>query len=205
MLPGTGVARAEAVEHRDLGVLAGFDERVREGGEAVALRPVQDDDRLLDHHTGGHADERATGEERVVQHGERVGRRVGALAQRELVARLVAGGEVAHLHALRRERRIEMVVHDAAVADHDETRVLTGLRRHRPATGRGVDARLTELVGRDRPVPVGIELVDARVAPDLLVGRGPGEVGQALGRGEASTDEPFGAGECACCVDGERH
>ena len=42
----TGVGGAEAVEHRDLGALLGDDERVREAGEAVALRPVQHHDRL---------------------------------------------------------------------------------------------------------------------------------------------------------------
>ena len=42
------VGGAEAVEHRDLGALLGDHERVREAGEAVALRPVQHHDRALD-------------------------------------------------------------------------------------------------------------------------------------------------------------
>ena len=76
-----GVGGAEAVEHRDLGALAGDDERVREAGEPVALRPVQHHDRLVDDDTGGHLHDRAAGEEGVVQHGERVRRRVGAHAE----------------------------------------------------------------------------------------------------------------------------
>ena len=48
--------------------LLGHDERVRERREPVAVGPVQDDDRLLDHDALGHLDERAAGEERVVQH-----------------------------------------------------------------------------------------------------------------------------------------
>ena len=43
---GAGVGRrAEAVEHGDLGAVPGDHEGVREAGEAVALRPVQHDDR----------------------------------------------------------------------------------------------------------------------------------------------------------------
>ena len=87
-------------------------------------------------------------------------------------------------------------MHDPAVAHHDEPRVLPGLGGDGAPAGRSVDARLTELVGGDRSVTVGVELVDRGVAPDLLVGRRPGEVGEAFGRGEASTDEPIGAGEC---------
>ena len=52
-VPGASAGRAvcggaEAVEHRDLGALLGDDERVRERRQAVALRPVQHHDRLLD-------------------------------------------------------------------------------------------------------------------------------------------------------------
>ena len=42
-----GVGRTEAVEHGRLGALAEHDERVRERCLAVALAPVQDDDRVL--------------------------------------------------------------------------------------------------------------------------------------------------------------
>ena len=61
------VRRAEAVEDRDLALLLRHHERVRERREPVAVGPVQDDDRLLDHDARGHPDERAAGEERVVQ------------------------------------------------------------------------------------------------------------------------------------------
>ena len=60
--------RAEPVDDRDLGALVRDDQRVREGGEPVALRPVQDDDRPVDHDARGHVHERAAGEEGVVQH-----------------------------------------------------------------------------------------------------------------------------------------
>ena len=43
-----GVGRAEPVEHGRLGALAEHDERVRERRLAVALAPVQHDDRMLD-------------------------------------------------------------------------------------------------------------------------------------------------------------
>ena len=75
------VGRAVPVEHRDLGRLARDDERVGEGGEAVALLPVEHHDGRLDHDPGGHLDDRAADQEGVVQEGEGVGRRVGARAQ----------------------------------------------------------------------------------------------------------------------------
>ena len=80
--------RAEPVEHRDLGALAGDDERVRE--RRAARRPRDQCSTTigsLDHDAGGHVDERAAGEERVVQHGERVGRRVGARAEQRRARR----------------------------------------------------------------------------------------------------------------------
>ena len=67
-----GLGRAEAVEHGGLGVLAERDDRVRERRAAVAFAPVQHEDRILDHDAVGNLHERAAGEERVVQHGERV-------------------------------------------------------------------------------------------------------------------------------------
>ena len=48
------------------------DERVRERRPAVALAPVQHEDRVLDHDAVGNVHERAAREERVVQHRERV-------------------------------------------------------------------------------------------------------------------------------------
>ena len=68
-----GVGGPVPVEHRDLGAVFGDDQRVREAGEAVALRPVEHHDRLFDDDAARHLHERAAGEERVVQDGERVG------------------------------------------------------------------------------------------------------------------------------------
>ena len=45
---GTRVGGPVAVEHRDLGAVFGDHQGVRERREAVALRPVQHDDRLVD-------------------------------------------------------------------------------------------------------------------------------------------------------------
>ena len=95
-----GVGGAVAVEHRDLGAVFGHDQRVREAGEPVALRPVEHHDRLVDDDAARHLHERAAGEEGVVQHGERVGRRVGAHAERRRDLVGVARGEAAHPHAL---------------------------------------------------------------------------------------------------------
>ena len=132
-----GGRRAEAVEHRRLRAFAQRDERVRERGPAVALAPVQDQDRVLDDDAGGHVHERAAGEERVVQRRERVGRRARHAAEQLADQLVLARGDAARAHALGFERGIELVVHDAAVAHDDHPRVLarpprpTGRRRAR--------------------------------------------------------------------------
>ena len=79
---------------------------------------------------------------------------------------------------------IELVVHDAAVAHDDHRRVRAGLRGPRAAAGRALVAGRAELVLRERPVAVEVELVDPAVAPDLLVGVGHAIVGEPLGRRE---------------------
>ena len=74
--PGTTVIAAdggEAIDDGDFGALPRHDEGVREAGPTFTLRPVQDDDRLLDHDPLGHPHERPAGQERVVQERERVG------------------------------------------------------------------------------------------------------------------------------------
>jgi hypothetical protein len=73
-----GTVGPEPVEHRDFRGFTGDDERVRKAREPLALGPVEHDNRLVDDDTRGHLHHRAAGEKRVVQHGERVGRRVGA-------------------------------------------------------------------------------------------------------------------------------
>ena len=67
-----GLGRAEAIEHRCLGVLAKRDDRVRKRSPPVALAPVQHEDGIVDHDAGRNLHERAAREERVVQHGEGV-------------------------------------------------------------------------------------------------------------------------------------
>ena len=125
-------------------------------------------------------------------------------AERGRRARLVARGEVAHLHALRDERRSSewcttRPLRTTTSPARSPASAATG-----PAAGRGVDARLTEQLGGNRAVPVEIEFVDAAVAPDLLV-RASATRGRRGARPPRArrADEPVGAGKCACCVDGE--
>ena len=67
-----GVGRTEPVEHGRFGALAEHDEGVRERRLVVALAPMEHHDRLFDDDAVGDVYERATGEERVVQHREGV-------------------------------------------------------------------------------------------------------------------------------------
>ena len=162
-------------------VLAERDERVRERRPAVAFAPVQHEDRILDHDAGRNLDERAAGEERVVQHRERVlGRRATTRADDLGTSVVVAGRDAADAHALGLERGIELVVHDAAVAHDDHAGVRAGLRRPRPAAGRALVAGRAELVLGERAVPVEVELADPAVAPDLLARRRPGDRRRAV-------------------------
>ena len=158
----------------------GDDERVREAGEPVALRPVQHHDRLVDDDTGGNLHDRAAGQEGVVQDGERVGRRVGAHAEHVFDVGLLARRQPADLHALGDECLVERVVHDPTVPHDDETRPLARFRGDRAAAGRGFVAGLAELLGGNRTEPVEVELVDPAVAPDLLLSGGPAHVGELL-------------------------
>ena len=194
---GVRVRGAEAVEHRDLGALARDDERVREAGEPVALRPVQHHDRLRDDDTGGNLHDRAAGEEGVVQHGERVGRRVGAHAEHVFHVGLLAGRQAADLHALGDEVFVERVVHDATVPDDDEARTLAGFRGDGPAAGRALVSGLSELLDGNRTEPVEIEVGDPAVAPDLLFGGGPTHVGELLHGREPTSGKPIGTRECS--------
>ena len=198
-----GGGGAVAVEHGDLGAVFRHDEGVRERREAVALRPVEHDDRLLDDDAPRHLHVGTTGEERVVQHGERVGRRVGTGAEQcgDLVG--LAGGDAAHPHALGLEIGVERVVHHASVAHDHQPRPLAGLGRDRTTAGRGLVARLAHLLGGNRVVVREVELTDAAVAPDLL-GRGrPLDLGEAFDGGGAARRQPLGAGETARCFGSE--
>ena len=90
---------------------------------------------------------------------------------------------------------VERVVHHPAVAHDDEPRALAGLGRDRTAAGRGLVARLTHLVGRHRPERDEVELADAAVAPDLLGGGGPLDVGErARPRRRAASTSHSGPG-----------
>ena len=134
------------------GALAGHHERVREAGEPVTLRPVQHHDRLVDDHAGRDLHDRAAGQERVVEDGERVGRRVGAHAEDVFHVGLLARCQPADQHALGDECLVERVVHNATVAHDDETGPFAGLGGHWASAGRGFVAGLAELLGRE---PVG--------------------------------------------------
>ena len=149
-----GLGRTEAIEHGRLGVLAERDDRVRERRPAVAFAPVQHEDRILDHDTGGNLHERAAREERVVQHGERVFRRARRRAQEIAHVVAVAGREAAHAHALGLEPGIDLVMDHAPVA-HDEHRRAVRPRRptghHRaPARRRPGRAPLPRTAGSGR-------------------------------------------------------
>ena len=124
--------------------------------------------------------------------------------QRATHVRLGARRETADADTLRLERGIELVVHDPPVAQHDECGMLADLGRERATTRSRFDPWRTEIFGRDRPVPVEIERVDAAVAPDLLGCRGPLHVGEPLGGFEAPLHEPVWARDRPCGVGSER-
>ncbi len=179
-----GLRRAEAVEHRGLRAFAQRHERVRERGAAVALAPVQHEDRILDDDARGNVHERAAGEEGVVQDRERVFGRARRAPEQLADEVVLARRDAAGAHALGLERGIELVVHDPAVAHDDHARVLARLRGPRTAAGRALVAGRAELLGRERAVAIEIELVDARVAPDLLRRRRPRDLGESFDRRE---------------------
>ena len=107
--------------------------------------------------------------------------------------------------ALGFERAIELVVHDASVADDDQPGVLTDLRRDRPATRGALDARRVELARRHRPVAVEVELADAAVAPDLVAVGRPLDARRARSTAaRRRADEPVGTAERRRGVGGER-
>ncbi|MCZ7536007.1 MAG: hypothetical protein M5T61_08840 [Acidimicrobiia bacterium] len=188
--------RAEPVEHRHLGRLAGDHQRVREARVAIALAPVEHDYRVLHYDTVGHRDDRPTCEEGVVQERECV--LAACLRHSEVLPSEPAGParrEVAEVDALGLERRVQLVVHHTAVAHHDHPR--TGSRLGGPwaASRRTLVARHADLLGGHRSVSGKVELGDAAVAPDLLGRCRPGDSLEALQRGETASLEPGRARE----------
>ena len=177
-----GLGRSETIEHRRLRAFAERDDGVRERGASVAFAPVQHEDRILDHHSGGNLHERATREKRVVQHREGVFRRVrrGAEELADLVA--VARRDPAHAHALGLECGVDLVVDDPPVAHDDHSRVAAGFRGPGPAARRPLFARSPELVLGERPVASEVELTDPAVTPDLFFGRRPRDRREPLRR-----------------------
>ena len=176
-------------EDRDLALLLGHDERVREGRETFAVGPVQDHDRALDHHAARHMHERTAREERIVQHGERVGRRTGDGTEVRLDGARVARGDSTDGHTQGRELGIELVVHDAPVAHHDEAGPLARFGGDRAAAGRSLASGApssSAVIGRNR---VEVELVDARVPPDLFGVGGPDEPGELSRRRPRATSQ----------------
>jgi hypothetical protein len=83
---------------------------------------------------------------------------------------------------------------DAAVAHDDEPGAFPGFGRHRSPAGSGLVARYAELLRRNRPEPIEVEFVDAAVAPDLLFGGGPREVGEPFHGRAPPLGEPVGTG-----------
>ena len=111
---------------------------------------MEHDDRLVDHDAGGDLDERAAGEERVVQDGEGVGRSLRTGSQHPCDLGLLAGSEAADDDTLRDERLIELVVHDPPVAHDHQAGSFTCLRRDRAAARRRLRPGLAQLVARRR-------------------------------------------------------
>ena len=140
--------RGVALEDRDLALLLGDHERVRERRQPVAVGPVQDDDRPFDDDALRHVDERTAGEEGVVEHGERVGRRVGDGTEPRLDQ---GSGRRSRCRRRSRpglERGIHLVVHDASVAYDDERGVLAELRTEGTTTRDRLRFRRAELARR---------------------------------------------------------
>src|SRR5580692_1241052 len=107
---------------------------MRKGRTAVALAPMQDEDRIVDHDAVGYVHECTAGKKRVVQHGERVGRRTGCGAEKLADVVTVARRDIADPYALRFEPGIDLVVDDAAVTHDQQRGVGAGLSGPRPPT-----------------------------------------------------------------------
>ncbi len=110
--------------------------------------------------------------------------------------------QVAGHHALRLEALVELAVDDPAVErDEDAGPVgylfVDGVHRDR-------DLVLGGVAFGDQWVPLGrVELIDTRVAPDLLLRGGRVEGRQRFGGAGAPLGEPVGASECSGPVGGE--
>ncbi len=168
-----GLGRAEAVEHRGLGALAERDERVRERRPTVALAPVQHEDRIFDDDARGHVHERAPARNASCSTVNASSDALDARAEQRLEIVVLARRDSARAHTLGLERGVELVVHDATVAHDDHPGVTARLRRPRTAARRALVAGPAELGFGERPVAREVEVIDARVAPDLLRRRRP--------------------------------
>ena len=186
-----GAVRAEPFEHGRLGVLTEAHEGVRERRAPVAFAPVQHEDRILDDDPGRHVYEGAAGEERIVQRRERVRSRSRHAAERIAQHLVVARRDAADPYAFGLEGGVALVTHDAPVAYYKHCRVLSRFRGPRAPARCALVAGRSELVGRQRPIACDVELVDARIAPDLLGGRRPRDRAELLRRREAPLEEPL--------------
>ena len=159
------VGRCLHLEHRQLAVVAGPHHETGEGGRALAHGDVHDHDRARHRDARRDVDDDRVGDEGVVQRHEGVGRVADRRADQ--VGVVVAGH--ADVHALGDEPVVDGDRHDPPVGHDDGGGPL----------GDGVDQRLggdgehevADTGGRGRGEVVEGELVDAAVAPDLLVGR----------------------------------
>ena len=163
-------ARADvAFDDGALGIRADHDQRPRmRYARPVADRQVDDVDRLLDHRSASHPDERAVIQERGVQRGERI--------LDHVPAQVLRGGivQIAGLHALRQAFRLS---HQCAVDEHETDsgrpgrqrvhidRSRCGGRKGRPRDRRDVgEAPLFVVRGRETQLR---EPAEARVAQRL--------------------------------------
>ncbi len=188
------------LDDRHLAVGAGAQHRAGEGGGALAVEPVQDQDGVLHGHARGHRHDGGAPEEGGVQLGEGVDAGVGGVEDALGVGQLEG---VADDDAAGGEGGVELAVHDLAVVDDEQggprpghvEHLPEGARKARradavPRAVRGGSLRGGAVHGR-----VGVE-VDPRhpaVAPDLLgLGRQVGG-GEAFRGGRPAGPQPGGA------------
>ena len=166
----------------------------------VGVDPVDDHQRGVDGDAAGHDEDDGLGRVGVVEQAEQVGRSRCAPPPTSGSSSASAAGP--RRTPCGRPGRIELGVHHAAVAHHDRAGATGHRVEHGPGAGRDGDGSGRAVGHRGEVVEV--ELVDAAVAPHLLVGGGHAASRRRLGRPGAPAAQPVGAGQRGGGFSGER-
>ena len=178
-----GVDRGAHLDDRELGGLTGGDDEPREADRVGGGRLDPHDDGAVDDHPSGRLDDDGARGVEVVEGGEHV----DGLGHRRPRSRVRGCDVVGRADAQAVDAGGERQLDDVTVADD-----------HRGGGVDGVEAEVGAVDGRAgrgrRTEACGVEITDAAVAPDLLVGgREPG-VGEQVGGVAPPLEQPVGTG-----------